>query len=818
MHRTVLLYFLILLAVMTAGEGFATGNITDSLEHKLALTGKDTTRVKILIELCSEYAHINAETAINYGLQAVQTAKEIDYKKGIAAAGLNLGLAYDNQGGYSEAMKYEKYALELFLELENPEYIGLAYSNIGSIQSHTGKFREAIESLRESLNWFEKIGHKKWKAKALNDIGIAYDYMGDYENAVTCYMEALRLYEDLYNLQGTASTLNNIGEIMRLQDRYEEALEYYEKAGALYDSLQDRKGEAMILNNCAITYYCLDQKEKSRNSFLKTYEIYREVDDKFGMTRTLHNLGELEALNGNYPVALEYYFQSLKITEQLGNTEQIARTLSAIGKNYTSMKEFKKAIEYIEKANELAMEINAKPVLLIGYQSLAEVYYEMGDYKTAIDWYVKYYATKDSIFNENSQKQISELKTQYETEKKEQELELKNLQLTKQEEVNSRQRILIYTFVIAFVIILALAVFLFRIYRQKRKANRLLAEQNMEIMQKNEEITAQRDAIAEQNEQILQQKEEIEAQRDEIKAQMDIVEDQKDRIETINHELTDSIHYAKRIQRAILPAEALFEKAGFDYFIVYKPRDIVSGDFYWMTLVEGRIVIAVADCTGHGVPGAFMSMLGAAFLNEIVTKEYITHTGVILRKLRKEIVRALQQKGVGEERTEGAGSDNVKDGMDIAICSINMEKRELQYSGANNPLYIIRGAGMAAVYNATAFPGETDVLYELKGDKMPIAIYERMDKFTDHEIKLTEGDQLYMFSDGLPDQFGGTKGKKFKYKPLKQLLLSGCHKKMQEQEILFNTMITDWMAHIDPVSGERFEQVDDITVLGIRIK
>ena len=363
---------------------------------------------------------------------------------------------------------------------------------------------------------------------------------------------------------------------------------------------------------------------------------------------------------------------------------------------------------------------------------------------------------------------------------------LKELELAKSKsELDQRTTLLVFAFVgIGFVFVLL--IISTRAFVIKQKANKKLANQKDEILNINEEIQ--------------QANEEITAQRDEIEAQRDLVMDQKEKIEEVNKELTDSIHYARYIQSAILPQEDLRWKLLSEHFILFKPKNIVSGDFYWITKVEERTIIAAADCTGHGVPGAFMSMLGISFLNDIVNKEYITHSGVILRRLRKEVINALQQKGeYGEQR----------DGMDIALCSIDFENLDLQFSGANNPLYLIRDKEKEPVKEAIIFENSEVNLYEIKGDKMPIAFHDRMNKYQMNEIKLMKGDCLYMFSDGFPDQFGGEKGKKFKYKPFRELLLANAKKPMQQQIDMLDKTLKKWQGN--------FDQVDDILVIGIKV-
>ena len=212
------------------------------------------------------------------------------------------------------------------------------------------------------------------------------------------------------------------------------------------------------------------------------------------------------------------------------------------------------------------------------------------------------------------------------------------------------------------------------------------------------------------------------------------------------------------------------------------------------------LIVTVADCTGHGVPGAFMSMLGISFLNEIVRKQEVTQANHVLNELRKEVINALQQKGVSGEQ---------KDGMDISLLVVNTETNECQWAGANNPLYIVRGGQNPQGLTKPEPVQNLEGLEEIKGDKMPIAIYERMDDFTNHEFKVTKGDCLYLFSDGLADQFGEPKGRKFMYKQFKDLLITNCNMPMLQQKEILEISINNWM--------NGYEQIDDITILGLKI-
>jgi serine phosphatase RsbU (regulator of sigma subunit) len=259
---------------------------------------------------------------------------------------------------------------------------------------------------------------------------------------------------------------------------------------------------------------------------------------------------------------------------------------------------------------------------------------------------------------------------------------------------------------------------------------------------------------------------------------------QRDVLEHQNKEIEDSIRYASRIQNAVLPADHDFTGLIPESFVFFKPLEIVSGDFYWISQVESKLIISAADCTGHGVPGAFMSMLGVAFLNEIVNKDHVTRPDLILNKLRDKVIEALQQQGKSGE---------AKDGMDIVVVCIDEQTKKLSYAGAYNPLIMIRN-------------GE---LSEISADKMPIAIYDNMKEFTMHEISIATGDLFYFYSDGYEDQFGGPNGKKLKSKRFKQLLLDNYDKPLKDQKLILEKSFEEWKGNL--------KQVDDIVVIGVKV-
>ena len=317
-----------------------------------------------------------------------------------------------------------------------------------------------------------------------------------------------------------------------------------------------------------------------------------------------------------------------------------------------------------------------------------------------------------------------------------------------------KQRMLLYFAIIALALVSGMVYYIYRGYKIKKQANI---------------------ALEEKNRQILKQKDEIQRQKEEAENQRDLIAYQKQHIE-------DSIHYALRIQTALLPSLELFSDE-IDHFVLYKPRDIVSGDFYWVTKLGDKQMVIAADCTGHGVPGAFMSMLGISFLNEIILNKGITQPDLVLNALRDEIMTALKQM---------EASSDVKDGMDMSACLIDFSNGKMQFAAAQNPLYHF----------------SNKELVEIKADKMPVAIHERMDPFKNHEIQLAKGDTVYIFSDGFVDQFGGPKQKKFLSKNFKVVLSEMQDMPMIEQGKKLDVIFEEWRKEV--------EQVDDVTVIGVR--
>ena len=748
----------------------------DSLLNVFNTVDSDTEKTSILITITGICRHFDSEKALTYCEQAIALSKKINdknrYYKAINLKGLiNLRLGNSKQA-------ISNFNTVINNADKNSREKAVSCLNLGNIYAETSKYDSCLIFYNKAQIIFNRINDKKSEATTLINIGSIYSDLGDYDKAILYYTKSKETFHKSGNLLGEAAAVENIGIIYYYQKNYNKALEYFKLSIKLFRKTNrlDKTGD--VLNNIASLYLIMDDVESAIQNFKEAEDIYRQIGEQVGQAEVLQNLAQLYFKTKQYDQGIKALNNSISIFQRLGHKKSEGISYKALGSHYLKINDFRNAILNFNKALKILEPLGVKNDLKELYHSLAITNTKIKDFETATKYYEKYIAKNDSIYNAEKNKQIAEMQAKYDTEKKEQELKLKNIQY-ENEKLESKKKTIQrnYTMVgLGLMIILIIIVFIS--YKQKQKANRLLNKQKNEIIQKNEELN--------------QQNEEIRSQRDEIELQ-------KNKIEKIHHEVSQSIDYATRLQSAVLSDEKLLKKHVSDHFVLFKPKDKVSGDFYWWTHIENHTVIAVADCTGHGVPGAFMSMLGISFLREIVTKEYITHTGVILRKLRKEIIKTLKQ--TGESGTQ-------KDGMDMAIISIDHETNILQYSGANNPLYIINPNRKEWPQEAIPFDKNLWAA-EIKPNKMPIAIYEKMGNFTTHELQLQDGDKIYMFSDGYADQFGGEKGKKFKYKHFKHLLLENSEKQMAKQKEILSQVFDEWKGNA--------EQVDDVVVVGIKI-
>jgi serine phosphatase RsbU (regulator of sigma subunit) len=595
-----------------------------------------------------------------------------------------------------------------------------------------------------------------------NELGIQYHIKAKYDLALAQYQKAMKLYESLSDqkdkvvIRAIASTYQNMGILHFDQGRTELSIKYYSKAIDLHRNINNEKALAGLYSNIAIIYSNRKEHDKALDFQNKALDIRQRYADSAGIALSYGGLAIVYYDLKQFDKAIDINLQKLAMEKRWGNKRDIVFTYNNLGGCYLELKKYPQARACFETGIAIAKETENYFSLQDLYYNLADLYEKTGHYKEALAVNKDYMQARDSMFKIESVDKTLEMEAKYETEKKELQIQNQSLEIDAKEKQNAQKSQIIWLGALALIGSGFFGIVAFINFRKTKKANLIIENQKMQVELKNEEVTHQKELVEEKQKEII-----------------------------------DSINYAKRIQQAVLTGEDVWNKVSKEHFILFKPKDIVSGDFYWAyNTPNGRSVFALADCTGHGVPGGFMSMLGNSFLNEIVVENKIFKADQILNKLRSKIIAALEQKGMTEQ----------KDGMDISLCVWNKLDNTLEFAGANNPLWIMRASGALA-------PAE---IIEYKADKMPIGTYlETEVPFSSTVIQLQKGDVIYLSTDGYADQFGGDKGKKMKYRPFMNLLLRISAEEMNGQKTALDQAFGEWKKHYD--------QVDDVSVIGIRV-
>lgn len=609
----------------------------------------------------------------------------------------------------------------------------------------SGHLDSSIAVYNENILFLKQSPFKKRLMENYRGLGINYGRKGSYEKALEQFLNSLKLAEQINDIKGKASAFNNMGIVEYNMKNYDKAIQYYLNSIAIKEELKDTVGLSYDYQNIGGTYFDLEQYEKSLEYSEKTYQLTKSINDVFGMGLALISKGLNHKKMGHLDLAHYTFLRADSIGKMVNEPWFDVTIGNSLGSIYFIQGKYEEAIEKYLVSVQITKELQMNKELKESYEGLAAAYEATNRPIQALEYFKLFEEVKDTIFNQTKLQQINDLEIKYESDKKDSEIKLLNKTKQLNEAKIKEQEYQKYVFGVVILALLLISYFIYRNLAQKKRANQLLNDRNREI------------------------------------------EKQKDVIEEKHKEIQDSINYAKRIQTALLTADEQWEKVSSEHFVFLKPKDVVSGDFFWAYAKDNLAIWAAADCTGHGVPGAFMSMLGVGFLSEIVVERGETKANAILDILREKIIRALEQKGISGEQ---------KDGMDIALCVWDKASNTLQYSGAYNPLYVIRNG----------------VLEEYKADRQPIGKFHgEGEAFTSTVIKLEEGDVLYTFSDGYIDQFGGPGNKRFMSKRFKELLLSIQHKSMEEQKVQLNETFELWVA------DSNNEQIDDVCVVGVKV-
>jgi serine phosphatase RsbU (regulator of sigma subunit)/Tfp pilus assembly protein PilF len=703
----------------------------DSLEAVLKSGKLDTSRFRLLNKLYNLYRANKPEKALSFAEMEISDARQLLKLSGIT------------EKEKAIARKAE----------------GTGFQDKGVVYHMWSEYKPALENYQASLKIRTAIKDSFGLASIYNNLGRFYHDQGDFPEAMHNYSLSLGMREALKDQNGVSISYVNIAGLYYNQKNDTLALKYFLKALEIQEKAAHKNNMVIAPVYSSLGSIYRDRKEYAlaESWFLKSLALRKTMNDLKGISSASSNLAGVYLLQEKFDLSYSTAMEAMKIKKELKDVTGMAILHGVLGNLFMEKKEYRKAAFHYQEDLNLSKQTGNKEQLQDAYEGLALSNRKLGNYKEAYEYLDLFSRMKDSILNVDNSKLMNEMNVKYETEKKDLELLKKDATINKERAQTEKQSLLTKAFVSGFALMLILSFFILRANRQKQKANKIIS----------------------------QQKEEVERQRNEVAKQKEETERQKETIQEKNKEIIDSINYAQKIQSAILPAPGDFMQKLAGSFLVFRPKDIVSGDFYWISEKEEYVFFTAADCTGHGVPGGFMSMLGFSLLNEIVNEKEIADPADILDLMRIKLITALRQKGASGEN---------KDGMDMILCRHNKKTNELVYAAANNPLILVRGG----------------VVTEYPADKQPVGIGPGEPRqFAQHSIQLEKGDCVYAYTDGYADQFGGPKGKKFKYRKLNDLLAEGASLPEREQKLRLESAFDSWRGNL--------EQVDDVCIIGLKI-
>jgi len=617
--------------------------------------------------------------------------------------------------------------------------------------SHRAMYFKDMGDWRLMNQYAIEMSNLSIKEKNPKETAFSYNLRGKYLQSIAqfdkanyYYFRALKLNDSIQNHSGISSSYGYLGGLFNEQGDYLKALTYYRKALEVRKALKNKVSISSCLSNIGIEFDNLQLFDSAYYYYSESASIKRELKDTMGLAISYINFGVHFLLRNLPDSSARYYKEAIKIYEKQGDVYSIAWSELGYSKVLTAKKKYKESNALIWKTLAFTIPNMEMSMLSRSYEGLSNNFEKLHQFDSSLFYFKQKTLIADSLLDLDSKQHLieSELSNQYEIKEEKAKAEQMQKDLLNKEE-KKKQLIIIYAVSIGGVLLILLVLFVYRGLKQQRKANAIISEQKI------------------------------------------MVEHQKHLVEEKHKEITDSINYAERIQRSFLASDELLQEYLKNYFVFFQPKDVVSGDFYWATkLNNGSFALVTADSTGHGVPGAIMSLLNITSI-ESALKDGNTSPADILNATRKNIIDRLKKDGSAE---------GGKDGMDCSLVCFDFKNSKFTYSAANNPVWVVR----------------ENQLIELVSDKIPVGKHDKDQiSFTQHEFHLQKGDTVYTLTDGLPDQFGGPNGKKYKYKQLKELLTSIATLPAEIQKEKLMESFVNWQGNL--------EQVDDVCVIGIII-
>ncbi len=721
----------------------------DSLLNSLKKSTRlDTNLASTYNEIGYAYCRINIDSAKVFANKALSLSNKLNYKNGIAAAYNTLGIHYHMLSQFENALLYYQKSKDIKVKSGDKKGVASSQNNMGIILYLQGNYDKALATFNASLKIQESIYDTAGMPNTLNYMASVNFYLSNYERSLDFYLKALKLYEQTNNKPGLCQAYNNLGTIYSALKNLDQAALNYNKSLKLAEETGDKYFVISSYNNLGTVFQQKKDFAKALEYFNRSLIFSRELKNAEGIAINLEKIGSVLQEQDKLDEALVKYKEALVLQEKAGQAFNVANILNSIGSVYDNLNKNTEALSYYSRALKTAQQLNSKSLIAEVSLNYAKLLRKTKDYKKSYFYWKQYSSIRDSILSDEKNKSMAEMQTRLDIDTKEKEISLltktksvEELKIGEQKENIEKQRVTIYASVFGIALMLTLMFFVFKSYREKKKTNTLLEEKNSNISQQK---------------QILEEK---------------------------NKLITDSIEYAKNIQDIILPDNKLFKELFPDSFVLFIPKDVVSGDFFWLLNSgnKNESILAAIDCVGHGVPGAFMALHCYNLLERIVKENKGISPAEILDKLNDAVIKSLHQNN---DHTSS------KHGMDLAMVKI--KNSEIEFAGARNPLVIVSPKGD---------------MQEIKADRMFVG--GALGNFTNTKVKPETGSMIYMFTDGYPDQKGGPENKKYFISVFKQLLVSIANKNTKEQHEILNKTFVDW-------KGSN-EQMDDILVIGIRV-
>ena len=751
------------LVLFSLADGLAQENpgVIDSLNQRLerALTLEEQSY--ILANLSEEYEYENIDTVLYLAQSALKLAQQAASDSSIARAYLHIASYYGHlqRFNFDSLDYYLAQSLALYAAAEDSLGMANAYRYISFTCHQSDNYPLAIQYGRQALDIYEQLDRPELQAVMLSQLCEIQNYAGNNELAMKHCVAAQRIFDAIQKEREKAILFKTMGSVNYDLGNYSKAREYL----LLSVDLSQQYNDSYTLSSAYIGLGQVMREQQGYEEALDYFQRALAIDEvqgeQHGMGYAYYNIGKTYVLQGENNEAIDLLEDALAIAEDYGDLSIQTRALLELGKAYYNIDDLDQAFLYLNQSLQFARGIKGSNTILQEcYFNLAKYYGKVNELENALVNFRLYSLEQNRFNQEQSAKRVAEMQALYELEEKDRDIEL--LQQENQIQVlqANERKLVNYVLTLGLVFLFGLGLLFFSKYRLKAHANRKLELQK---------------------EAINDQKQKIEVQRDEIIVKSKLLEEN-------TRDIKDSIEYAKRIQLSLLPDRNALKHLFPESFTFFQPKDIVSGDFYWLYETPDTVVVSVLDCTGHGVPGAFMTVLANATLNQLVIENKVTAPHVVLSHMDTQIREALRQRDDVE--------DTNTDGLDMAICFIRRDTLEVCYSGAQMPIYYTHD----------------DELCTLHPDRYFIGGAQYSEKyFTNQCVQLQRGDTLYLATDGFQDQFGGPRDKKFMRNRFRHLLQDLQEKPIAQQAQHLEETFCRW-------KGEQV-QTDDVLVMGIRL-